>query len=302
MKIAFMGTPEFAGKSLEKLYDGGHDIACVFTQPDRPKSRGMKIAFSPVKELALAHGTPIFQPDTLKDGAAAKILSEMGCDLIAVVAYGKLLTDEILSIPPLGAINIHASLLPKYRGAAPIQWAILNGEEVTGVTSMYMAHELDAGDIILTSETRIGEDETSGELFKRLEDLGAKLLCDTVIAISKGTAPRTPQDHGRATFAPLLSREMSPIDWNDTAHSIKCKVRCLNPWPAATAVLRYTLYKVFSVDISSSAAPHNPGEIISAGKSGIEVACSDGSVIIKELQAPNSKRMAAADHLKGNPF
>ena len=302
MKICFMGTPDFAKIMLQRLYEHGHEIVGVFTQPDRPKSRGMKISFSSVKALALEHKTPVFQPASLRGEDAISALNSLDFDLIAVVAYGKLIPDEILLMPRLGAINIHASLLPKYRGAAPIQRAILNGESETGVTSMYITSELDAGDIILSSATEIGGDETSGELFQRLSGLGANLLCETVDAIGKGNAPRLPQKHDEATYAPMLGRELSPIDWNETAFKIKCKVRGLNPWPTATTVLRDTVYKVYSVDLTENKTSKQNGDIVSTGKHGIEVACSDGTVIIKELQAPGGKRMSAADHIKGNPF
>jgi len=302
MRIVFMGTPDFAKASLEKLYNDGHNIVGVFTQPDRPRSRGMKVTFSPVKELALSHGTPVFQPKTLKDGEAAEILRNLDCELIVAVAYGKLLPREILNIPQYGAINIHASLLPKYRGAAPIQWAILNGDKETGVTSMFMAEQLDAGDILLVGKTQIGADETAGELFQRLEILGADILSKTVAAITNGELRRVTQNHSEATYAPPLSKELSPLDWSDTAHNIKCKVRGLNPWPIATTEFKGTNYKVFSVDINEKKTGKQPGEIVSAGKYGLEVACADGSVIIKDLQAPGGKRMAAADHIRGNPL
>jgi len=202
----------------------------------------------------------------------------------------------------MGAINIHASLLPKFRGAAPIQWAILEGEKETGVTSMFMAEELDTGDMLYTMSTPIGNDETAGELYDRLGFLGAELLGETIAAISRGEAERTPQNHDLATFAPPLTKDMSPIDWSDTAYKIKCKVRGLNPWPTATAELRGILFKVFSVDISKGVTGKPPGELISAGNHGIEVACADGTVVIKELQAPGGKRMAAADYLRGKPM
>jgi len=297
-----MGTPDFAKNSLERLYEDGHEVVGVFTQPDRPRSRGMKVSHSPVKELAVACDTPVFQPDSLKGGTAADDLRRLNCDLVVAVAYGKLLPADILEVPPLGCINIHASLLPKYRGAAPIQWAILNGEEVTGVTAMYLTEEMDTGDILLAKQTSIGADETSGALFGRLAILGAELLSETVSLIANGRAQRTPQNHDEATYAPMLGREMSPIDWTGTALSIGCKVRGLNPWPTATAELRGMLFKVFAVETIEGETSRNPGEIVSTGNSGIEVACADGSVIIKELQAPGGKRMAAADYLRGNSF
>jgi len=299
MRIVFMGTPEFAAKSLERLYNDGHDIAGVFTQADKPRNRGMKLSFSPVKELALARNTPVFQPDTLKDGVAAKIIRELNCDLLALVAYGKILTKEIIELPPYGSINIHGSILPKYRGAAPIQHAILNGDTETGVTSQYIVEEMDAGDIILTKTTAIGEDETSGELFERLCILGAELLSETVEAIEKGTARRTPQNPDEITYAPKLTRDMSPIDWTKSAFEIKNKVRGLSPWPAATMELDGKTVKVFSVEISGNKVHETPGTVISAGKEGIEVACADGTIIIHEVQAPGGKKMSAAEYIRG---
>ena len=300
MRIVFMGTPEFACKPLQRLYDYGHDIAGVFTQPDKPKNRGMKIDYTPVKELALLHGTPVFQPASLRDGTASEALRGLDCDLAVVVAYGKILPREMLEAASFGCVNIHGSLLPKYRGAAPIQWSVLNGEIRTGVTSILMSEELDAGDILLTKETEIGEEETSGELYSRLSELGAELLSETIDAILHKKIVRISQDHDAATFAPPLSKSMSPIDWNETASTIKCKVRGLNPWPVATAEIRGKTYKVYSVDTSDRKTSNLPGEIVSAGKNGIEVACSDTTVIIKELQAPGGKRMAASDYLRGN--
>jgi len=300
VRIVFMGTPEFARAPLERLYSEGHDIAGVFAQPDKPGNRGMKTACGPVKELALSRNTPVFQPKTLRDGEAAGILRGLGCELIAVVAYGKILPREILEIPALGAVNIHGSLLPKYRGAAPIQWAVLNGERETGVTSMLMAEELDAGDILLARKAAIGEDETAGHLYGRLSALGAELLCETVGAISRGEAAPVAQDHGEATFAPPLTKDMSPIDWADTAHRIKCKVQGLDPWPVATMELNGTVCKVYRVEKGANKADKAPGSIVTSGRHGIEVACADGTVIVKELQAPGGKRMASADYLRGH--
>jgi len=301
MRIVYMGTPEFARKPLQKLYDDGHEIVLVVTQADKPKNRGMKLSCSPVKELATERGTPVFQPQTLRNEEAVRVLKETDCDLIAVVAYGKLLPAEILDIPPSGCINIHASLLPKYRGAAPIQHAVLNGETETGVTSMYMAEEMDTGDIIFTKKLKIDEDDTSADLFERLSEAGAVLLGETVAAISKGTAVRIPQDHKEATFAPLLNKEMSPIDWTRTAAEIKCKVRGLIPWPAATMELGGKILKVFSAETTCNITGKPPGEIVSAGSNGLEVACADGTVIVMELQPAGGKRMAASDYLRGNP-
>jgi len=294
-----MGTPEFAVNSLKRLYEDGHDIAGVFTQADKPRNRGMKLSFNPVKELALSYDIPVFQPLTLKDGTSAGIIKELDCELIVVVAYGKILPKEILDIPPLGCINIHGSILPKYRGAAPIQHAILNGEKETGVTSQFISEKMDAGDIIFIKKILIDENDTSEDLFSKLSILGAELLSETVSAIKLGTALRKQQNHNEATYAPLLKKEMSPIDWNKSANSIKCAVRGLYPWPVATAELEGNVVKVFTVDITNNITNAQPGSVVSSGNDGIEVACSDGTVVIKELQSPGKKRMSAADYLRG---
>jgi len=295
-----MGTPDFAVQSLKRLYNDGHDIAGVFTQADKPKNRGMKFSFTPVKDIALSHCTPVYQPVTLRDGTAAEIIRELDCELIVVVAYGKILPKEILDIPPLGCINIHGSILPKYRGAAPIQHAVINGESETGVTSQFMAEQLDAGDVIYTKKIPIDDNETSEDLFKKLSILGAELLSQTIKAFEQGTVVRKPQDHNEATYAPLLTRDMSPINWYKSAHLIKCLVRGLIPWPVATMELDGTVLKVFSVDTTRNKTEVPPGSIVSLGQTGIEVACADGTVIIKEVQAPGGKRMPAADYLRGS--
>ena len=299
MRIVFMGTPEFAVRSLKRLYDDRHEIVGVFTQADKPKGRGMKMSFCPVKELALSCNIPVFQPATLKDGVAAGIIKDLSCDLIVVVAYGKILPKEILDLPPFGCVNIHGSLLPEYRGASPIQHAIINGETETGVTSQFMSVEMDAGDIIDFKKISIGENETSADMFEKLSILGADLLSETVKSIEKGTYKRKKQNHKEATYAPLLTRDMSKIDWNKNAHSIKCLVRGLFPWPVATMEFNGCTLKVFSVDTTLNKTGSPNGSIVSLGESGIEVACEDGTVIVKEVQAPGGKRMTAADYIRG---
>jgi len=299
MRIVFMGTPDFAAASLKRLYADGHDVAGVFTRPDKPKGRGMATAFSPVKELALEHGTPVYQPVMLKDDGVAGILRSLGCSMIAAVAYGRILPPEILSLPEYGCVNIHGSLLPKYRGAAPVQWAVINGERETGVTSIFMAEGIDDGDIIYREKTPIHENETAGELAARLSYMGAELLSKTIDSISGGRAGRTTQDHGAATYAPLITKKICPIDWSDTASAIKAKVRGLNPWPAATAKLGGETVKIFVVDAVRKPTGRAPGEIVPAGGPGLEIACSDGSVVVKELQAPGGKRMGAGEYLRG---
>lgn len=301
MRIVFMGTPDFAAASLQKLIDEKFDIAGVFTQPDKPKGRGMELAYSPVKELALANGLPVYQPAKMRDGTALEIIKELAPDILAVVAYGRILPDDILAVPRYGAVNVHGSLLPKYRGAAPIQWAVLNGDKVTGVSTMYLASEMDTGDVIYTAETEIGEFETSGELFDRLKVMGAELLCRTLRDIDSGIAPRTPQEHDKASYVKMLDKSLSPIDWNRDARGVIKWIYGMQPWPVATAELDGAVYKIFAAAYTDTHTDKAPGAIIATGKDGIEVTCGGGeTVMIKELQAPGKKRMSAADFLRGH--
>ena len=303
MRIVFMGTPDFAAASLKKLLTEGFDVVGVFTQPDKPKGRGMEMSFSPVKELALQAGLPVFQPEKMRDGTALAILRELKPDILVVVAYGRILPDEILALPAYGAINVHGSLLPKYRGAAPIQWAVLNGDEITGVSTMYLAHDMDAGDIIYTAETPIGEFETSGELFDRLMEMGAELLVKTLRAIEDGSAPRTPQDHAKASYVKMLDKSLCPIDWNQSPRAVVKQICGLQPWPVATMELQGAVYKVFSAAYTDTKTGKTPGSLVSAGPAGIEIACAGGETLrITELQAPGKKRMPAADFLRGHPL
>lgn len=304
MRIVFMGTPDFAAASLQKLLEAGFDVVGVFTQPDKPKNRGMKLAASPVKKIAEKAGIPVFQPVKMRDGTALEALKSLSPDLVVVVAYGRILPDELLAVPALGTINIHGSLLPKYRGAAPIQWTVLNGDKKAGVTSMYLAAELDSGDMIYKAETEVGEFETSGELFDHLRDLGAELLIKTVRAIEDGAAPRTPQNAADATFAPQLTKEMSPIDWTKTPREIIKHICGLNPWPVATAELGGTEFRIFGAAYTENKTDKAPGAVVSADpKKGIEVACGGGeTLLITHLQAAGGKQMAAGDYLRGHPM
>ena len=301
MRIVFMGTPDFAAASLDALLKNGYNIAGVFTQPDKAKGRGMEISFSPVKELALENEIPVFQPAKMRDGAALSILQSLKPDLVVVVAYGRILPDDILSVPPLGTINVHGSLLPRYRGAAPIQWSVLNGDEKTGVTTMYLSSEMDAGDIIFSEETEIGEYETSGELYDRLKKLGAELLIKTVRAIEAGCAPRTPQDETQATYVSMLDKSLSPLDFTKPARAVVKWVCGLQPWPVATAGLGDVVLKIYSARLTHHHTEAVPGSIVSTGKDGIEIACGDGeTVLLTEVQAPGKKRMPAVDYLRGH--
>ncbi|MCR4606564.1 MAG: methionyl-tRNA formyltransferase [Oscillospiraceae bacterium] len=296
-----MGTPDFAAESLKALIeDKNCEVAGVFTQPDRPCGRGMSMIFSPVKQLALDNGIPVFQPMKMRDGTAAAIVKDIDPDIIVVVAFGRILPDEIIYYPKYGSVNIHASLLPKYRGSSPIQWSVINGDEVTGVTSMYMATEMDTGDIIYSVETPIGEFETSGELSERLKVMGAELLIRTLRDIEAGKAPRISQDESKATYVSMLDKSICPIEWCEPARKIIKKIYGLQPWPVAVTVLGEKELKIFSADYGLNADGAEPGTVIKADSNGIEVACGSGeSVIIKELQAPGKKRMSASAYLNG---
>ena len=282
MRILFMGTPDFAAVSLKRLVEDGHEICGVFTQPDKPRNRN-KVTFSPVKEYALSQGLAVYQPTKLRDGTALELVRSLAPELIVVVAYGRILPKDILNVPPLGCVNVHASLLPKYRGSAPINWAMLNGDTETGVSIMYMAADLPS-------------------LWDRLAKVGAEALAEALPLLAAGTAPRTPQDSTQATFAPMLSRELSPIDWTKPVAAIRNQVRGLIPWPCATAELTGQRFKIYKTAVGT-ATDKTPGTLLSAGKKGIEVACGDGqSLWITELQAEGGKRMSAAAYLLGHPM
>ena len=301
MRIVFMGTPDFASASLKKLIDEKFDVVGVFTQPDKPKGRGMELCASPVKELALENGLPVFQPVKMRDGTALAQIKALEPDILVVVAYGRILPDDILAVPKYGAINVHGSLLPKYRGAAPIQWAVLNGDKITGVTTMYLASEMDTGDIIYTAETEIGEYETSGELFDRLKDMGAELLVKTLRDIDAGTAPRAPQDHSKASYVTMLDKSICPIDWNKTPREVLKHIYGLQPWPVATMELEGRTVRVFAAKYTDGKTEKMPGAVVSTDKGGLEIACAGGeTLLITELQAPGKKRMGAEDYLRGH--
>lgn len=303
MRVVFMGTPDFAAKSLERLISDEQEIVGVFTQPDRPKGRGMSIAYSPVKEVALANGIQVYQPENINDPFVVSELRLMNPDLFVVVAFGSKLSNELLEIPKLGAVNLHGSLLPKYRGSAPIQWAVLNGDTITGVSTMYLAERMDAGDVIFTAETEIGEYETSGELFDRLMMLGSDLLSVTLRAISEGSAPRYPQSERDASYTVMLDKSMSPINWNQPARKVIKWIYGLQPWPVATAVVDGQTLRVFKAEYSLEKTNKLPGTLVRADKNGLLFACKAGeTVLIKEVQAAGKKRMLAADYLRGHPI
>ena len=303
MRIVFMGTPDFAEESLRALLEAGEDVAAVFTQPDKPRGRGMQESFSPVKTLAVERGIPVYQPVTFKDGAATELLRTLAPELLVVVAYGRILPQTFLDVAKYGSINVHGSLLPKYRGAAPIQWAVLNGDKTTGVSVQYMAAAMDAGDVIASRETEIGEFETSGELFDRLKTLGAERLVETVRKIASGDVVRIPQNEADATYTKMLHKEMCPIDWNKSPREIVKHICGLDPWPVATAELDGVSFRVFGAEYTDPKTALAPGKIVSAGNAGIEVACGGGQTLrITEIQAAGKKRMSAAAFLLGHPM
>lgn len=301
MRIVFMGTPDIAATCLKKILSDGFDVVGVYTQPDRPKGRGMKMQFSPVKEVAIQHNLPVFQPENFREEETVEALRALKPDICAVVAYGRILPQKVLDVPTYGCINIHASDLPKYRGSAPYQWAVLNGEKETGVTAMYLIREMDAGDIIEISRTPIGENETAGELLDRLAVLGADLLSKTLTRFrEEGKVPGTPQDGSKASLAPMLDKTMCPIDWTLSAQQVHNHVRGLHPWPVATMVLRGKPFKVHETRITEGSG--TPGQILGLTKTGLKIACGEGAVEITSLQAEGGKRMAAPDYFRGHPL
>ena len=302
MRILFMGTPDFALASLQALVEAGHEVCAVFTQPDKPARRGMKLTKSPVKLYAEEQGLPVFQPARVKgDPELVESVRALAPELGVAVAYGKLLPKEILEAPRHGFINVHGSLLPQYRGAAPIQWTVLNGEKTAGVSTMFLCEEMDAGDVIDSRATPVGEGETYGELYERLKILGAALLLDTVRAIGEGTAARTPQDPALVSFAPPIRHEDRPVDWTQSARRMMNHIHGLAPAPAATAEFGGVSFKLYRARLTGRRTELAPGSVVSQGKEGLELACGDGeTLLVTELQAPGGKRMAAADYLRGH--
>ena len=311
MKILFMGTPDFAEESLRSLVEANYDIIGVVTNPDKPKGRGMKMVASPVKEYAEEKGLKIYQPEKKKKNVQfIEEIRNLNPDVICVVAYGKILPKEILEIPKLGCINVHGSLLPKYRGAAPIQWAVLNGDKTTGITTMYMDEGMDTGDMILKEEVEIGEDETTGELWQRLAKIGGTLLVKTLKEIEKGTAPRQKQSNDY-TIAPMLSKEMAKIDWNKkTVQEIKNLVRGLNPIMGAYTFLNGKKIKFWKVDLVKEdeiMAENldflgNGVVLLSDSKDGLYIKGKGGILKVLEIQGENAKKMSVYDYLRGNPI
>ena len=301
MRVVFMGTPDIAATCLKRILADGFQVVGVYTQPDRPKGRGMKLVASPVKQVALDAAIPVFQPENFREEETVQQLRDLKPDVCAVVAYGRILPQKVLDVPTFGCINIHASLLPKYRGSAPYQWAVLDGLKETGVTAMYLVREMDAGDIIDTRKTPIGENETAGELLDRLAVLGAELLSKTLSRFAAGErVVGTPQEESLVSYAPMLEKTMCPIDWSKTAQQVHDHVRGLHPWPVATMELGQTLFKVHETRVVPGSGA--PGKILELNKNGLVVACGEGAVEIRSLQAQGGKRMAAPDYFRGHPL
>ncbi len=301
MKVIFMGTPDFASNCLEKLIAEGFDVVAAVTQPDKPKGRGYDMAFSAVKECAITHGIEVLQPQRVKENPEfLEKLASYNADVFAVVAYGKLLPKEILEMPKYGCVNVHASLLPKYRGAAPIQWAVVNGEKESGVATMLMDEGMDTGDILDVEKVKIPEDMTGGELFDTLAEVGAELLCKTLIKLENGTAKRQKQDEALATYAPIIKKEDGKIDFTKSAAAVKNHIRGFYPWPCAFTKIGDTVFKIFSAKIGGDTGKP-AGMVASADKNGLIIACGENtSVIIDEIQAVGGKRMSVAAYLNGH--
>ncbi len=301
MKIVFMGTPEFAVPCLKTLIDNNYEISAVVTQPDRAKGRGKKLAPTPVKVMAQEHNIPVYQPEKVKTAEFAAILKDLEPDMIIVVAFGQILSKEILDIPPLGCINVHASLLPKYRGAAPFNWCIINGEQKTGITTMYMDIGLDTGDMILKSEVEIGENDTAENLHDRMSVLGAETLIKTVKLIQKGTAPREKQDPSIASYYPIMNKTLGKIDWSKDARTIRNLIRGTCPWPGAYTTYNGKTFKVFQCDILEEHTTNEKyGTIEQITKDSFVVCCGTGKIAVKEIQFENEKKMSVEAYLRGH--
>ena len=300
MRVVFMGTPDIAATCLKKIIADGFEVVGVYTQPDRPKGRGMKLVFPPVKEVAIANNLPVFQPENFREDETVEQLKNLRPDVVAVVAYGRILPQRVLDLVPQGFINIHASVLPQYRGSAPYQWAVLDGLKETGVSAQFMVHAMDAGDVVGVSKTPIGPDETAGELLDRLAVLGADLLSETLTKYEKNELIPVPQDESKVTMAPMLDKSMCPIDWTKNAQQIHDKVRGLHPWPVATMELQGKKFKVHATKIVPGSG--KPGEILGLTKTGLKIACGDGAIEVTSLQAEGGKRMAAPDYFRGHPL
>lgn len=303
MRVVFMGTPDIAATCLERILQAGIHVVGVYTKPDTPQNRGMKLTQSAVKQVAVRAGLPVYQPVHFKDHDTVAELRALEPDVIAVVAYGKILPQQVLDIPPRGCINIHASALPQLRGSGPVQWAILRGFQETGVTAMFMAAQMDAGDMIEIRRTPIDPEENAQSLLDRLADIGGDLLKDTLLRLEQGPVAATPQNEQEATYAPMLTRDLCPIDWEKPPLEIKNQVRGLDPWPVATMTLEGKRFRVYKVAIAQKTTQKAPGTVLGITKTGLEMACGGGGVLeVRILQADGGKRMAAPDYFRGHPL
>ena len=300
MRVVFMGTPDFAVGTLEEIIKAGHEVLAVFTQPDKPKGRGKAMQFPPVKETALAHDLTVYQTERVKDEEYVSILRELNPDVIVVVAFGQILSKEILDLPRFGCVNVHASLLPKYRGAAPIQWAVIDGEKESGVTTMLMNEGIDTGDMLKKVVVPLDEKETGGSLFDKLAEEGAKLLVETLVDLENGTATRTPQDHDKATKAKMLRKELGLIDFTKSAAEIERLIRGLNPWPSAYTGYKGKTLKIWDATVINEDKPGEAGQIVEVTKNSLIVKTGDGLLSLEEVQLEGKKRMEIDAFLRGN--
>lgn len=300
MKILFMGTPDIASGCLQELIDKKYDVIGVVTQPDKQVGRGKKIVFSPVKQVAIENNLPVYQPIKAKEKSFVDEIKDLNPDVIVVVAYGQLLSKEFLQIPTYGCINVHVSLLPKYRGAAPINWVIINGEEKTGVSTMFMDEGLDTGDVILQSEFDLDNEITAGELHDKMTVEGAKILCETLDLIKDGKANRTPQNHEEFSYAPIMDKNLGHVDFTKSAREVHNLVRGVNPWPSAYTTYMDKKMKVWKTKVLDEKSSKEPGTILKVDKEGIRVSTKDNVILISEIQMPNKKRMEVKEFIKGN--
>lgn len=301
MRVIFMGTPDFAVGTLEEIIKAGHEVVLVVSQPDKAVGRSKALKYTPVKACAIEHGIEVYQPQRVRDAECVEYLHSYAPDIIIVEAFGQIIPKEILDMPRFGCINVHASLLPKYRGAAPIQWAVINGDAVSGVTTQRMNEGIDTGDMILKEEVVLREDETGGSLFERLAAVGAKLCVQTMAEIEAGTAVYTPQDNAKATHTAKIHKELGSINWMNDAKSIECLIRGLDPWPSAYTRLGEKTLKIWRAHVVPAEPQAAPGCIIKAGKEGIFVQTGDGILVLTEVQMEGKKRMPVEAFLNGNP-
>lgn len=301
MKIIFMGTPDFAAVTLEALIEAGHEVVLAVTQPDKPKGRGKSVQFSAVKSAALAHNIEVYQPRRIREPECAAYLKKYEPDIMVVAAFGQILTEEILTMPRYGCINVHASLLPKYRGAAPIQWAVINGEKTTGVTTMQMDAGIDTGDMLEKTELTLAPDETGGSLFDRLAKAGAKLCVQTLAHIEDGTVTRTKQDESQATHVGMIKKSMGIIDWKKPAVQIERMIRGLNPWPSAYTSLDGKTLKIWKAEVAEGTDASQAGTVVLADKKQLAVQTGEGRLFLKEVQLEGKKRMDVEAFLRGYP-